>query len=66
MEGVADGPGAPHPLILKEPFAALPVAHVAPDLVHPQTGETMAEVAAGLAASRPDAAALDGRGGGGA
>ncbi len=57
VEGVAEGPGAPDPLLLTEPFAALPVASVAPDLVHPGTGATMAEIARRLLAARPDAVA---------
>ncbi len=56
VEGVAEGPGAPHPLLTSEPFAAVPVARVAPDLVHPHTGETMARIASALVAARPDAA----------
>lgn len=36
----------PDPEILERPFVAIPLAEIAPDYVHPDTGETLAEIAA--------------------
>jgi 2-amino-4-hydroxy-6-hydroxymethyldihydropteridine diphosphokinase len=36
----------PDPEALERPFVAIPLAEVAPDYVHPETGETLAEIAA--------------------
>jgi len=50
---VIDDPGAglriPDPEILERAYLALPLAEVGPQTAHPQTGERLAEVAAGLA-----------------
>ncbi|RMG36368.1 MAG: hypothetical protein D6725_10735 [Planctomycetota bacterium] len=39
----------PDPDILVRPFVALPLAELAPSLIHPITGETLATIAARLA-----------------
>jgi 2-amino-4-hydroxy-6-hydroxymethyldihydropteridine diphosphokinase len=36
----------PDPEILERPFVAIPLAEIAPDYVHPETGQTLAEIAA--------------------
>ena len=36
----------PDPELLERPFVAIPLAQIAPDYVHPETGETLAEIAA--------------------
>jgi 2-amino-4-hydroxy-6-hydroxymethyldihydropteridine diphosphokinase len=36
----------PDPEILERPFVAIPLAEIAPEYVHPETGETLAEIAA--------------------
>jgi 2-amino-4-hydroxy-6-hydroxymethyldihydropteridine diphosphokinase len=36
----------PDPEVLERPFVAIPLAEIAPDYVHPETGETLAEIAA--------------------
>jgi 2-amino-4-hydroxy-6-hydroxymethyldihydropteridine diphosphokinase len=36
---------SPAPDILKYPFVALPLAEIAPDTLHPETGERLAEIA---------------------
>jgi 2-amino-4-hydroxy-6-hydroxymethyldihydropteridine diphosphokinase len=38
----------PHPDIRRFAYAALPLAELAPEFVHPETGQTLAEIAAGL------------------
>ena len=60
-EQVLDQPGlcVPDPDILTRAHVALPLADLAPDLVHPITGQTLAEIAAPLRANttlklRPD------------
>lgn len=40
-----DGSPIPDPALLKHPHVALPLAEIAPDYVHPITGETLAEIA---------------------
>jgi len=32
--------------VLERPFVAIPLAEIAPDYIHPGTGETLAEIAA--------------------
>jgi 2-amino-4-hydroxy-6-hydroxymethyldihydropteridine diphosphokinase len=48
----------PDPDIATRPFLAIPLAEIAPDYVHPETGETLRAIAAGLASTgmlrRPD------------
>ena len=48
----------PDPEIVTRPFVAIPLAEIAPDYVHPETGQTLRAVAASLApvgmARRPD------------
>ncbi len=36
----------PDPEVLERPFVAIPLAEIAPDYVHPETGETLAAIAA--------------------
>jgi 2-amino-4-hydroxy-6-hydroxymethyldihydropteridine diphosphokinase len=36
----------PDPEVLERPFVAIPLAEIAPDYIHPETGETLAEIAA--------------------
>jgi 7,8-dihydro-6-hydroxymethylpterin-pyrophosphokinase len=36
----------PDPEVLERPFVAIPLAEIAPEYVHPETGETLAEIAA--------------------
>lgn len=36
----------PDPEVLVRPFVAIPLAEIAPDYVHPETGETLATIAA--------------------
>ena len=36
----------PDPEVLERPFIAIPLAEIAPDYIHPETGETLAEIAA--------------------
>ena len=43
----------PDPELLREAFLAVPAAEVAPDWVHPVTGETLAAIAARLVAALP-------------
>ncbi len=38
--------GIPDPEALERPFVAIPLAEIAPDYIHPETGETLAEIAA--------------------
>lgn len=40
---------SPAPDILKFAFVAIPLAEIAPDTLHPETGETLAEIAARFA-----------------
>lgn len=35
----------PDPEILERPFVAIPLAEIAPDIIHPVTGESLAEIA---------------------
>ena len=54
-----EGSPIPDPAIREHPHVALPLAEIAPDYVHPVTGETLAEIASRLAAAagvwrRPD------------
>ncbi|MCB0208495.1 MAG: 2-amino-4-hydroxy-6-hydroxymethyldihydropteridine diphosphokinase [Anaerolineae bacterium] len=35
----------PDPEILERPFVALPLAEIAPDYIHPETGQTLQEIA---------------------
>jgi 2-amino-4-hydroxy-6-hydroxymethyldihydropteridine diphosphokinase len=48
----------PDPDILTRPFVAIPLAEIAPDYVHPETGQTLRTMAAALSTSgmirRPD------------
>jgi len=44
-----DGSPIPDPAILKHPHVTLPLAEIAPDYVHPVTGQTLAEIASRLA-----------------
>jgi len=44
----------PDPDLLREAFLAVPAAEVAPDWVHPVTGETLATIAARLVAAVPE------------
>ena len=44
-----DGSPIPDPAILQHPHVALPLAEIAPDYVHPVTGETLAEIASRFA-----------------
>lgn len=43
----------PDPDILTRPYLALTLAELAPDFVHPETGETLREIAARLPAGAP-------------
>ena len=58
--GTISGRPVPDPDILRHIHVALPLADIAPDLAHPETGQTMGDIAAGLARSgrlprpRPD------------
>ncbi len=36
----------PDPEILERPFVAIPLAEIAPEYIHPETGETLAQIAA--------------------
>jgi 2-amino-4-hydroxy-6-hydroxymethyldihydropteridine diphosphokinase len=36
----------PDPEVLERPFVAIPLAEIAPDYIHPVTGETLTEIAA--------------------
>jgi 7,8-dihydro-6-hydroxymethylpterin-pyrophosphokinase len=36
----------PDPEVLERPFVAIPLAEIAPDYVHPKTGQTLREIAA--------------------
>jgi 2-amino-4-hydroxy-6-hydroxymethyldihydropteridine diphosphokinase len=36
----------PDPEVLERAFVAIPLAEIAPDYIHPETGETLAEIAA--------------------
>ncbi len=49
-DGLARGP-APDPDILRRAHVAVPLAAVAPHLVHPETGETLAAIAGRLVAA---------------
>jgi 2-amino-4-hydroxy-6-hydroxymethyldihydropteridine diphosphokinase len=46
-----DGSQIPDPTITRHAYAAIPLAEIAPDYVHPTTGQTLAEIAAEM----PDA-----------
>ena len=35
----------PDPEVLERPFVAIPLAEIAPDYVHPETGQTLKEIA---------------------
>lgn len=41
----------PDPEVLERPFVAIPLAEIAPDYVHPETGKTLKQIAACLDAS---------------
>ncbi len=41
-----DGRHIPDPEILARPFVAIPLAEIAPDEVHPETGQTLRQIAA--------------------
>ncbi len=45
----------PDPEVLERPFVAIPLAEIAPQYVHPETGETLAAIAARFA---PEAAGM--------
>ena len=38
----------PDPEILERPFVAIPLAEIAPDYVHPETGQTLEQIAFGM------------------
>ena len=44
----------PDPEILERPFVALPLAEIAPDYVHPETGQTLKEIAKSFYVSNED------------
>ncbi|MCB0191123.1 MAG: 2-amino-4-hydroxy-6-hydroxymethyldihydropteridine diphosphokinase [Anaerolineae bacterium] len=44
----------PDPEILERPFVALPLAEIAPDYVHPETGQTLKEIAESFNVSNED------------
>lgn len=50
----------PDPEVLERPFVAIPLAEIAPDYRHPETGQSLSNIAQGFAASlaamqpRPD------------
>lgn len=46
-----DGRRIPDPDIRSRPFVAVPLAELDPDYVHPETGTTLREIAAGLEAA---------------
>jgi len=53
----------PNPEVLERPFVAIPLAEIAPDYVHPETGQTLRQIArrfdpAGAGMSRRDDVAL--------
>jgi 7,8-dihydro-6-hydroxymethylpterin-pyrophosphokinase len=41
-----DGRHIPDPEVLQRPFVAIPLAEIAPDVVHPETGQTLRQIAA--------------------
>lgn len=43
-----DGLRVPHPDVLERPHVAVPLAELAPDFVHPETGQTLDAIARGL------------------
>jgi len=51
-------PRGPHPDLLRYAHAVVPLSEIAPHLVHPATGETLAEIAARLRAGA-DLVAID-------
>ena len=42
----------PDPEVLERPFVAIPLAEIAPDYVHPKTGQTLKEIAATFEVAR--------------
>ena len=52
---VIDEPGLriPHPRLASRAFVLVPLAQLAPDLVHPETGATIGDLAAGIMKDRP-------------
>lgn len=46
-----DGRPIPSPELLDRDFVAIPLAEIDPDYVHPQTGQTLARIAAGFTAT---------------
>lgn len=50
---VVDGARIPDPDILTRPFVAIPLSEIDPDYVHPETGQTLAEIAASLEGNPP-------------
>jgi 2-amino-4-hydroxy-6-hydroxymethyldihydropteridine diphosphokinase len=52
----SDGLRLPDPDLLRETYLAVPAAEVAPDWIHPGTGETLRNIAARLLAAQPEAA----------
>lgn len=46
-----EGSGIPDPDILRFPHVAVPLANVTPDWIHPQTGETLCQIAERLDAT---------------
>jgi 2-amino-4-hydroxy-6-hydroxymethyldihydropteridine diphosphokinase len=42
----------PDPEVLERPFVAIPLAEIAPDYVHPETGQTLKEIATAFEGAR--------------
>jgi 2-amino-4-hydroxy-6-hydroxymethyldihydropteridine diphosphokinase len=54
-----DSRRVPDPEVLERPFVAIPLAEIAPDYVHPETGQTLQEIAAGFDAEEAGMARRD-------
>jgi 2-amino-4-hydroxy-6-hydroxymethyldihydropteridine diphosphokinase len=52
VSGAGETPVLPHPRLAERAFVVLPLAELAPDWCHPQTGQSLAEMAQALPADQ--------------
>ena len=49
-----DNQPIPHRELLERPFVAIPLAEIAPDYIHPETGQSLSEIAASFSVTEVD------------